>query len=258
VYTTVVNETPAHGSFNSTIFLDQSHDGGVSWAASPIVRDITNPPFRYTNTTFRDGITESFGVGAQLVDGHYPLYVTWEDGSTGLSNIFLAASYDGGASWTTPVLVNDNDHPVDEFQPNLDVAANGTVSIAFYDRRLACPTQASPDAAGAGVGLDTVNPNYATLPPYGATNYCVNTSVQFYSATLAPLGHNIRLSAHTWDPQLNAPHTSCATCLTTFIGDYFGIISAGGTLYTTSVTTFNDGSNPAHYQQQVVASIHLP
>ena len=259
VYTTLTNETPAHGSFATTIFLDQSHDGGLTWTASPtIVNDVTNPPFRYTNTTFRDGIADSFSTGDQKVNGHYPLYLAWEDGSTGLSNIFLAASYDGGASWSTPILVNDNATPVDEFQPNLDTAADGTVAVAFYDRRLACPASGTAEATGAGIALDQTNPSYAATPPYGAANYCVNTSLQVYTPTLTPHGHNIRLSAHSWDPQLNAPHTGCATCLTTFIGDYFGIITAGNTLYTTSVSTFDDGSNPGHYQQQVIATITIP
>jgi len=76
--------------------------------------------------------------------------------------------------------------------------------------------------------------------------------------TLAPKGHNIRLTQHTWDPQLHAPHTSCPTCLNTFIGDYFGIASAGGKSYTTSVTTYDDGTNHAHYQQQVIAILAIP
>ena len=258
VYTSVVNETPAHGSFNSTIFLDQSHDGGVTWTSTPIIRDITNPPFRFTNTTFRDGIAESFGAGSQLVNGHYPLYVAWEDGNTGVSNIMLAASYDGGASWTSAIQVNDNASAVDEFQPNVDVSADGTVSVAFYDRRLACPAQGTAEAVAAGIALDQVNPHDIATPPYGATNYCVNTSVEFYAPALAPKGHNIRLSAHTWDPQLNAPHTACATCLTTFIGDYFGVITANGMAFTTSVSTYDDGTNSAHYQQQVIAIVSIP
>src|SRR5207244_1384000 len=50
VYTTLVNETPAHGSFASTIWLDQSHDGGLTWTTGPaIVKDIPEPPFRFTN-----------------------------------------------------------------------------------------------------------------------------------------------------------------------------------------------------------------
>ena len=260
IYTTLVNETPAHGSFASTIWLDQSHDGGLTWTTGPaIVKDIPEPPFRFTNTTFRDGITATFGTGNILVAGHYPLYVSWEDGSTGLDNVLLSASYDGGGTWTSPIQVNDNASPVDEFQPNLDVAANGTVSVAFYDRRLACPAAGTAEATGAGIALDQVNPAYSdSLPPYGATNYCVNASIQYYTPTLQPKGHNIRISQHTWDPQLNAAHTACPTCLTTFIGDYFGITSAGGKSYTTSVSTYDDGTNAAHYQQQVIAILSIP
>jgi hypothetical protein len=184
--------------------------------------------------------------------------VTWEDFSAGVVNILLAASYDEGATWTSPIQVNDNDHPADEFQPNLDVAADGTVSVAFYDRRLACPS-AGTEATAAGLALDTANVNWTgALPPYGAANYCVNASIQFYTRTLVPKGHNVRLTQHTWDPQLHAPHTSCPTCRTTFIGDYFGITSAGGKSYTTSVTTYDDGTNPHHYQQQVIAILTTP
>jgi len=191
-------------------------------------------------------IEESFAVGNQRIGRYYPLYVTWEDFSAGVVNILLAASYNDGATWTAPIQVNDNASPVDEFQPNLDVAANGTVSVAFYDRRLACPAAGTAEAAAAGVALDTANANWSgPLPPYGAANYCVNASIQFYTPSLAPKGNNIRLTQHTWDPQLHSPHTSCPTCLNTFIGDYFGNTSAGGKSYTTSVTTYDDGTNPA-------------
>ena len=259
VYTTLVSESPAHGFCCGQIFIDLSKDGGQTWTSRPFKMDVSIPPFRYTNTTFRDGILQSFGVGPKKVNGNYPLYVSWEDGATGLSNVFIAASYDEGLTWTSPILVNDNASPVDEFQPNLDVAANGTVSVAFYDRRLACPAAGTAEAVAAGIALDTVNPAYTgSLPPYGATNYCVNASIQFYSPTLAPKGKNIRLTAHTWDPQLSAPHTSCPTCITTFIGDYFGNISGSGKAYTTSVSTYDDGTNPAHHQQQVIAIVSIP
>jgi hypothetical protein len=72
----------------------------------------------------------------------------------------------------------------------------------------------------------------------------------------------VRISQHTFDPQLDAPHTGCATCLTTFIGDYFGNVvgpTAGGAVdYATFVSTFDDGSNPMHHQQQIVSTIRVP
>ena len=130
--------------------------------------------------------------------------------------------------------------------------------VAFYDRRAPCPSPLDPDAAGSGVAFD---PGTAASPgtPWGRSNYCINTAVQFYKSTLKPIGHNIRLSAHTWDPQLSAYHPSCICSPGTFIGDYFGVDSGGGYTYTTSVSTFNGaGENPFFHQQQVVAKIATP
>ena len=105
-----------------------------------------------------------------------------------------------------------------------------------------------------------MNPNYsATLPPYGAADYCVNSSMQFYSATLVPQGNNIRLTQHSWDPQLNSPDRSCpCNALDTFLGDYFGNDFAGSLDYSTFVSTYDDGTNHQHYQQQVVATVQIP
>ena len=79
-------------------------------------------------------------------------------------------------------------------QPNLTAAADGTVSVAFYDRRLACPAAGTKEAAAAGLALDTglQNAGYTgPVPPFGAANYCVNTSIQLYTSNLNPIGHNI-------------------------------------------------------------------
>src|SRR2546430_14871084 len=111
--------------------------------------------------------------------------------------------------------------------------------------RSPCPAAGSTEAAAAGLALDTVNPNYAgTMPPYGATNYCVNAIVQFSRPALGPIGHNVRISAHAFDPQLDSPHPGCASCLTTFIGDYFGNVVApsGGVDYASFVSTYDDGT----------------
>jgi hypothetical protein len=265
VYTTVTNFNPKKGFCCASAFVDKSTNGGVTWSvAGTAVQSVTPPPLIYPNTTFRDGIENTFAVGTKATKGIYPLYVAYEDFSTGVDNVMLTASYDGGTTWSPPIRVNDNTSPADEFQPNLTVAADGTVSVNFYDRRLACPTGAA--ASDAGLALDTVNPNYTgSLPPYGASNYCVNASIQFYTPQLQPNGNNIRISENTFDPQLNSPHAESAGSEATFIGDYFGNITGpnpsgtGTTLdYSTFTSTYNDGTNPDFRQQQIVATVQVP
>jgi hypothetical protein len=260
VYTTLETGFPAMQFTADKVILDRSGDGGRTWSTLSTVADgIVAPPGSYPNTTFRDGIEQTFAVGRVKVGGQFPLYVAWEDFSAGSGNVLLSASYDGGLTWRSPIQVNDNQSAADEFQPNLAVSASGTVSVNFYDRRLACPAASTEEAAGAGLALDRSNPSFSgSLPPFGAANYCINASIQFYDAGLSPLGHNVRLTQHAWDPQLNSPHPTSAATALTFIGDYFGNTIAGRVDLSTFVSTFDDGTNPAHYQQQVVATIGAP
>ncbi|HET9847170.1 MAG TPA: hypothetical protein VFR68_01275 [Candidatus Dormibacteraeota bacterium] len=275
VYTTLTNFKPKKGFCCTSIFVDKSTDGGKTWSvAGTAVPTAIPPPLIYPNTTFRDGIENTFAVGNHLdSQGRYPLYVAYEDFSALNGNVLLTASYDGGARWTTPIQVNDNwaganPAKADEFQPNLTVAGNGTVSVNFYDRRLDCPASATAEAVGAGLALDKVNPHYTgSLPPYSAPNYCVNASIQFYNADLTLIAgheHNIRLTKHTWDPQLNGPHPGSAVGEETFIGDYFGNITAGSIDYSTFTSTYNDTTlpanqqNPSNQQQQVIATVAVP
>ena len=258
VWTTTTLNPVAHGYRYADIAVVWSADGGETWQGPlPVVQGVIAPT--YQNTTFREGIVNTFAVGTtRTTQGSYPLYVAYEDGSTGLSNVWLTVSTDAGHTWTPPILVNDNASPVDELQPNLAVAPSGTTMVTFYDRRLACPTADSPEAAGSGIVYD---PGTSASPgtPWGRSNYCINTAIQFYEPDLTPIGHNIRLSAHTWDPQLSAPHPSCICSSGTFIGDYFGVDSGGGSTYTTSVSTFNAaGENPFFHQQQIISKIATP
>ncbi len=250
VWTTTTNNPQKQDFSHADISLIWSKDGGETWQGPlPVIQNVIVPT--YQNTTFREGIVNTFAVGPKKVSGFYPLYVSYEDGSMGLSNVYLMASYDGGRTWTAPILVNDNAGPTEALQPNLDVAPNGTVAVAFYDRRLPCPAQDEADYDGSGVAFD---PRGAA----GRANYCVNTAIQFYRPNLTPIGHNIRLSAHTWNPQLSAPHPSCICSTGTFIGDYFGV-NSGGVTYTSSVSTFNyGGENAFFHQQQIVATVHTP
>jgi hypothetical protein len=257
VWTTTTNNPQAKNFGIADISLISSTDGGASWQGPlPVAKDITVPT--YQNTTFREGIVNTFAVGTRSVRGRYPLYVSWEDGATGLSTVYLISSIDGGHTWTPAIRVNDNPGDTEALQPNLDVAPNGTVVDAFYDRRLLCPAAGTAEAAGAGIAYDP-GTSASPGPPYGRANYCVNTAAQFYKPDLTPIGRNVRLSAHTWDPQLSGLRPGCICSPGSFIGDYFGVASSGGLTYTTSVSTFNEtGENPSFHQQQVVARMTTP
>jgi len=257
VWTTTTNNPQKQNFSKADVYLVWSRDGGESWEGPLSVTKGINVP-TYQNTTFREGIVNTFAVGPEEIDGNFPLYVAWEDGAGGLSNLYLSASFDGGESWSAPIRINDNAGPTEALQPNLHVTQDGIVAVAFYDRRLLCPDEDDADAADAGIAFD---PGTAASPgaPWGRANYCINTAVQFYSPDLTPLGQNVRLSAHTWDPQLSAPHPGCICSSRTFIGDYFGIDSGGAYTYVSSVSTFDyGGENPFFHQQQVVAKLRTP
>ena len=92
VWTTTTNNPSQQNFSNASISLIWSSDGGVTWQGPlPVLANVNLPT--YQNTTFREGIVNTFAVGQQKIGGFYPLYVSYEDGSSGLSNVYLIASY---------------------------------------------------------------------------------------------------------------------------------------------------------------------
>jgi hypothetical protein len=233
-----------------TMSFSSSRNGGRTWQQRRVI--VRHDLGGYRNTTFRGAFGESFAVGTRKIGRFYPLYAAYEEATGTGTAIFIRGSFDGGRHWRPAVQVNDNAGEGEALQPNLTVAPSGTVGIAFYDRRLPCPQRDTPAAAVAGLLFDP-------RAPYGRSNYCINTAIQFYRANLRPVGHNVRLSPHTWDPQLSAPRFDCICNPASFIGDYFGADSRGGFTYTASVETYNAaGENPGYHQQQLVSKIRTP
>ena len=233
-----------------TMSFTSSRDGGRTWSKRHVI--VRHDVDGYKNTTFRSAFGEAFGVGTRKVGRFYPLYAVYEQTTNGITKLFVRGSFDGGRRWRAPLQVDDSAGDGEAFQPGIAAAPNGHVAVAFYDRRLPCPARDTPQATIAGLQFDP-------RAPFGRTNYCINTAVQFYTATLKPLGHNVRLSPQTWDPQLSSPHPECICSPGGFIGDYFGVDSRGGFTYTASVETYNAaGENPGYHQQQLVSKIKTP
>ena len=137
----------------------------------------------YPNTRFRSGIVESFAASPTYPNHLYLTYEDW-DPVAGQADVKFTQSTDGGATWTTPVVVNDNvdapGAPTDQFQPSVAAGPGGAVAVAFYDRRKACPND--PSVLPADVGR---------------TNFCIDTSLQAYKDSgsgAVPVGANVRIS----------------------------------------------------------------
>jgi hypothetical protein len=246
------NKTPP------TVYVSRSTDDGQTFspfvAATPPIGVI--PGCCLPNTTFRDGITESFAA-SPTYPGH--LYLTYEDWDGTQMDVKFTQSTDAGQHWSTPVRVNDNvdaaGTPTDQFQPSIAAGPNGAVAIAFYDRRLPCPND--PSILSADVGK---------------TNFCIDVSLQPYKdggSGAMPVGGNDRITDASWDPEQpgqsagGLPQRVCAdaNCAVGFIGDYFGLAISQRSIYAFFVSTHYpsnvtaDGGGAVYYQQQVLARV---
>ena len=135
----------------------------------------------------------------------------------------------------------------------------GAVAIEFYDRRQACPNDASVLPADAG-----------------ETNFCIDTTLQAYKDSgggAVATGPNLRVSQFTWDPEQPGQQLDglsqypCAgardPCPTGrgFIGDYFGLAISDSNVYGLFVSTHYPSNVTAdeggliYYQQQILSTV---
>ena len=247
----------SYGSFPSNkkpeadVWLLKSTDGGQTFSGPTLATT-----FRFVtaaalpNTTFRDGI--SYNMAVNPANGHVLLAL--EVQSDNGIDVQLAESTDGGNSFSTPIFVNDAatvQDGTDQFQPTVAASPNGTVAVAFYDRRLPCP-------------IGDLN---ILLADQGRANFCIDTSIQFFSdgsGGLQPRGSNIRVTQATWDPQNpgtttgQLAHPGGPNSGLTFIGDYFGLALSKQNAFVLFLSNYNLGANPTNDEQQFVGIVPIP
>jgi hypothetical protein len=244
----------------ASVYVARSVDDGVNWGSFVQVASGLALVDSLPNTRFRDGILENFAA-SPTYPGH--LYIVWENWDGTQMDVAFSQSTDGGLTWSSPVIVNDNVDapgvPTDQFQPSVAAGPGGAVAVAFYDRRQSCPSDKSILAADQG-----------------RSNFCIDTSLQAYKDTGAGavrVGSNVRISQYTWDPEQPGQHVGglsqypCAAHTdpcpngSGFIGDYFGLAVSGSNIYALFVSTHYpskvpaDEGGPVYYQQQVLATV---
>jgi hypothetical protein len=245
------------GGFDATIYVTRSTDDGKTFSPWTKVAFAHGYPGDFVNGDFRDGILENFAA-SPTYPGH--AYVTYEDynSATGTMDVKFAYTTDGALTFKSLGAVNDAatvDDDTDQFQPSVAAGPNGAVAVAFYDRRAACPADAS-------------------VVQTGKSNACIDLSVQAYKddgTTVTPVLSNVRASTFSWDPAQPvqkvdgigqiACYAHRDPCTGVFIGDYFGLAISNANIYALSVSTHYpssvqaDGGGPVYYQQQVLAKI---
>jgi hypothetical protein len=125
-----------------TLYLDKSTNGGVTWGTDIFIANINLPPL---NLNTGSGITDALAKGGTplAVSPNNPneLYITYAADPDGAgpdeADIFFIRSTDGGNTWTLPLQVNHDDTTQnDQFLPWMAVKNDGTIDIAWYDRRI--------------------------------------------------------------------------------------------------------------------------
>jgi hypothetical protein len=120
----------------------RSTDKGVTWSAPRAVAAqrpvIVRDPDTRNEVRAGAGLPE---IAVNPVTGR--LYAVWMDSrfSGGvIDEIALSTSGNGGVTWTTPIKVNRTPSSIpilnrQAFTPSVEVAANGTVAVTYYDFR---------------------------------------------------------------------------------------------------------------------------
>lgn len=149
----------------SAIGFAKSLDGGATW--QPATRVITNIRGIRTTTTSKNMRVNSFPVMAVDISGganNGTIYMVWTNiGVPGINinesiDVYMAKSTDQGATWSTPVRVNQDPYGQGKqhYFPWITCdPENGVLSVIFYDDRNVSSTQCEVFCANSDDGGET-------------------------------------------------------------------------------------------------------
>lgn len=125
-----------HRSNAWNVYASHLPAGGTAWAAN----------LRVTDDGTARKFTPDVAVGA---DG--TAYAVWEDDRAGDSDIWFAKLPPGASTWTANERISDDPGAADQYEPRIEVAANGDLFVVWLDDRvLSTEVRMSRFAAGGG------------------------------------------------------------------------------------------------------------
>lgn len=136
VFWSVFPEEALSAASRTVIEMRVSIDAGAHFQAARTVAG----PFWSVPRMAEPGHLRNLTQAALAVGRDGALYLAWASAvrqhGPGVvdANINLIRSLDGGASWSRPVRVNDVTRS-DRFMPSMSVLPDGSLGLAFYDRR---------------------------------------------------------------------------------------------------------------------------
>jgi hypothetical protein len=173
-----------HDYARNIIYVDKSTDGGLTWG-SDVAAAATHAGFG-TDIGCVGGRAQG-PAHALKVGPSGTLYLVYADPVTSGRNsrgfdILFTKSTNGGATWSTPVVLNDDiglaNNTGDQFHPTVSVESNGSggdqITVSFYDRRddpndclaYVYATQSTDNGAtwSANIKVTTVQSNFDGNP----------------------------------------------------------------------------------------------
>ncbi len=198
----------------SQIAVCRSTDGGQTFgaqvgAASPSGPGLTCAGRNTVKSCIRTDPFPRMAADNSFTSTRGNVYVSYASNSPGNTkpDIYVVRSADFGQTWSSPVKVNDDNTPTDQWMPSISVDKNGKVFVVWYDSR-----------------IDPTNNIMTQL--YGAIS--TNGGVSF--------GANIPISDIPFNPNTVAVSQPGGE---KYIGDYIGCSAINGAGY----AVWMDGRN---------------
>jgi putative cell wall binding repeat protein len=177
------------GAAPSNVIVGKSTDGGRTWLRN-LAGAVTG-----LGQGAGGGMPE---LGVDRASG--ALYVVYQETEPyGDLDIFFQRSTDGGATWSSPVRVNDDPtgNKVRQHVPHMAVAANGRIDVVWLDHRHAYPTPVLPAPRGEA------DVYYANSSDGGRT-FSANRRITDRTINL-DMGLIPRVGSYSWFGPVTAP-----------------------------------------------------